>query len=232
MIAGRGASSLVAGLKLGWARLLGRRLVAIAVLSLAVTLVSALIERRTGPFGAADRALGVVTRWVIPLASFALTTVVFDRERLRDSVWSLARFGHHRGRLALGLELVAVAAACLLAVLCVEVALVTCYGARSGLGRDAWVSGWISALGASAYIAWYSLAACVLRAGRGRWLPLVCDFVLGSGTGGLAVIWPRAHLRNLIGDEPVLGLTQGSSSVVLAATAIVLLAMASLRSGD
>jgi hypothetical protein len=38
---------------------------------------------------------------------------------------------------------------------------------------------------------------------------------LGSGTGFLALPWPRGHARNLLGFAPVLELSQASAALAL-----------------
>jgi hypothetical protein len=228
----RAWAAVLAGAKLGLARLRCAELGWIVVLSLLVALATGFIERRTAPFGAPDRALEVVFRWILPLQSFAVLGLALGRARLGESVWCLARFGYARRDVGTGLQLSAMVVAALAGVATVTFALGAAYGARAGLGRDLATSGWIAALGAAAYVAWFAAGATALRCGRGRWLPLLCDFVLGSGAGWWALPWPRCHLRNLIGGAPPLGLAQGASSVLLAGMTVVLLLGASLRSGD
>jgi hypothetical protein len=64
-------------------------------------------------------------------------------------------------------------------------------------------------------VALFAVGATFLAAGRGRWLALVGDFLLGAGAGALAIAWPRSHLANLTGGVPPLDLAQHWSSVVL-----------------
>jgi hypothetical protein len=228
----RVGAAVLGGAKLGWARLRSVELVWILLISFGLALATAFIERRSAPFGAPDRALGVVFRWLVPLESFAVLGLALGRARLSESVWCLARHGHARRDVGTGLVLSAMAVSALGAVAMVALALGTSYSSLGGLGRDLGTSAWIAALGAAAYVAWFAVGATVLRRGRGRWLALLADFVLGSGAGVWAVPWPRCHLRNLIGGEPPLGLGQASSSVLLAAMAVVLALLASLQSGD
>jgi len=67
--------------------------------------------------------------------------------------------------------------------------------------------------GGVAYVSLFSLGSCL--GARGRFVFLVADWLLGSGSSLLAAPWPRAHLRNLLGLEPVAGMSQGASTVAL-----------------
>jgi hypothetical protein len=71
---------------------------------------------------------------------------------------------------------------------------------------------WIGALAGAAYTGLFALAS---RFRRGRLWLLVGDWLLGSGTGFLALPWPRGHARNLLGFSPVLELTQPSAALAL-----------------
>ena len=228
----RAGAAVGAGARLGLGRLRSIELAWVALLGLGLALATGFIERRSGSFGAPDRTLGVVFRWLVPLESFAVVGLVLGRGRLGEGVWCLARHGHARRDLATGLQLSAMVVAALLAVATTVLALATAYSSLAGLGRDLATSGWIAALGAAAYVAWFAFGATALRFGRGRWLALHGDFVLGGSAGWWSVPWPRSHLRNLIGAEPPLGLAQASSSVLLAAMVVVLALLGSLRSGD
>jgi hypothetical protein len=43
----------------------------------------------------------------------------------------------------------------------------------------------------------------------------VLDWILGTGASLLALPWPRAHIKNLLGGEPLLGLPQWSATLAL-----------------
>jgi hypothetical protein len=90
----------------------------------------------------------------------------------------------------------------------------------------------IALSGATAYVAWFCLAASFGKRGRWVWAPLLADFWLGDGGGAFAVIWPRAHLINLVGGDAVMGLPQRHSSVLLVAMALVLACVAALANSD
>jgi hypothetical protein len=98
-----------------------------------------------------------------------------------------------------------------------------------GLGSDLSISVWIGLLAGVSYGWFLGLGACLGRRGGGRLGSLALDWFLGTGTGALAAVWPRGHLRNLLGAEPVLGLSQGAAMATLTALAVICLAMALWR---
>ncbi len=233
-----GLVALTAGARLAVGRLVCRRLVVVALLATMVTAMTALVERSHQPVDAASRMLTVAFGLVVPLSSFAVLAIATGRRRLDEAIWPLARHGLRGSHVALGLLLGAQAVAAALALVAIEVGLLLSHGLAGqeagtiGLGRDVMISGWIAALGGAAYVAWLGLGAAFLRFGRGRWLVLAADFVLGLGTGYVAVWWPRGHLRNLIGGEPLLELSQATTSVLLAAVTVMVTVLAAMRSGD
>ena len=100
------------------------------------------------------------------------------------------------------------------------------------LARDALTCAWVGALTAAAYAGWFSFGATFFARGRGRWVPLVLDFALGASTGVLGVLLPRGNADNLLGAEAPLGLPQATSSVALAAMALLLATGAAVRCRD
>ncbi|RLB62439.1 MAG: hypothetical protein DRI90_09060, partial [Deltaproteobacteria bacterium] len=164
-----GTTALLAGARLAFGRLVGRPLVLVSLLALAIAAMVALVERGYEPVGAATRVLTVVFGLVVPLASFAVLSIATGRARIGETVWPLARHGLRSSHLALGLLLGVMVVAAGLAVVTVELSLVLSRGAdgygagAAGLGRDALTSGWIAALGAAAYVAWFGLGAAFFR---------------------------------------------------------------------
>jgi hypothetical protein len=222
----------LAGAKLAWGRLRRPALLVAALLALLLAGTTGILEHAAATHGAADRALGVVFRWIVPLLGFGLASSALGPEPPGASVWGLARYGLSRRWLVLGLCLGTMAVAALLTLGCVELALVAAYGGGTGLGHDAWTSAGIAALGASSYVAWTFAGATLGRRGRGRYLPLLCDFVLGFGVGTFALPWPRAHLRNLLGDLAVGALSPAASSVVLLSSTVALVLAVMLASRE
>jgi hypothetical protein len=204
--------------------------VAFAVAIASVALV-AFVERRALPLAAADRALtGVALGVVLPLLGYGTVARALDGRRLDQALASLARHGGNRRQAALGVVLVvtpllAIAGA-LLAALAV---IVTRAPADPLLLSDLRTSSWVGALAGTAYAAWFVLGSTVGRAGGGRIWALVADWVLGAGATAAALPWPRAHVRNLLGAAPVLGMPEWSASLALGALTVIYVALALWR---
>ncbi len=228
----RAPSAVACGARLGQARLLVRPFWLIALLCVSLAATAGWIERSVALPGAVDRALGEVFRLVVPLLAFLLVNLTVGARRLGDSVWGAARFGLSRRKLAFGLVLSAMAASAAVAVVAVELTVVVAGPGPLGLGRELWTSGWIAALSAATYAAWFAAGSTWLRAGRGRWIPLAADFTLGMGSGLWAVPWPRPHVRSLVGDLAPLDLPQPVSAGWLLLSALGLALAASLRCRD
>jgi hypothetical protein len=224
--------AMVDGARLARGRLARRSFALVAALALVVPISYAFVARHGAPLDAPGRSLALVLGYVVPLAAFAVVSLCLGGARLDDSVWSIARHGTPRRLVALGECCAAIAVVSALSAACTAAALAAAYGGSPGLGADVLTSAWIAALGAAAYAAWFSLGAAFLRLGRGRWVPLVGDFVLGGTAGPLAIVWPRGHLDNLAGGAAPLALSQPSSSVALAGMAIVGLCLAAMRAGE
>jgi len=207
-------------------------LLPIVVVALAFGAVVAVLERAGAPLTAPDRAVDAAVGIVAPLIAFSVVTFACGAERLGDSLWPLAQFGVPKRQLAIGLIVSAMLLTVVIVLMVLALALWISYGAMPGFGQDVLTSAWIAAAGAAAYVAWFALGASAFRLGRGRWAVLVLDFVLGSGVGVLALPWPRAHIRNLVGGVVVMDLPQASSSVVLLSSAVLLTVFAALLAGD
>jgi hypothetical protein len=202
------------------------------VLSLAFQLGVALLERAQGRVGAADRALaGGAFGIAVPLLSYFLVSRACGGRSLREAVAPLARHGLDRRQLLLGLAvppaLVAAALAALGGVLVV--------GVTRGLGdpllgRDALTSLWIGLVSGPAYVAAFLGASALGRAGRGRSWLLLADFVLGAGDSFVALPWPKAHVRNLLGGSATLELSQLAALLALLGMSFAFLLLGVSRS--
>jgi len=197
-----------------------------ALLALFGTAVAALLERKFAPFGAADRALsGAGLGVALPLLAYALLDAGLGNQRLRRCLEPIARHGGDVRAAGAG----ALAAFCVvLAFAGALLAAVAVLAARSMgdpmLGRDLAASVWIGALAGAAYAGWFALGSTFGQRGGGRKWVLALDFVLGATSGVLALPWPRAHVRNLLGGAPPFDLGQGAASLgLLAMTALTML---------
>ncbi|MBL9021480.1 MAG: hypothetical protein JNL21_04740 [Myxococcales bacterium] len=230
-------AAVLAGLRIGAARLTRGRALAAALTSIAVTIVIAVIERGSTPVGAADRALATVFRLVVPLCAVALSGQSTGLVSLRDAAWPASRFGHPRASVGLGLALAATIATALLSLLTAILALLaTRIGAEAGraalpLARDLMTTSWIAVLAGAAYAAWVGLGATWGRRGGGRLVVLAVDLVAG-GLSGAGAVLPRGLTRHLLGGEAPLELPQAASSAILLGTTLACLGLVTLRTRD
>lgn len=226
---GLGAGILL-GLLAGRDRILRRPTILSAILGAALVLVGAAIERRVGTSGAVDRTLFSTFRIVIPLVSFGVAAEAAGRTNLRDGVWPIARYGVARRDVAFGAILAAALASAALAAIFAVASVVLAHAPSAPpLVHDAFQSAWIAALTASAYVAWFSFGATFAKGGRGRWIPLLADFLVGGGAGLFGAILPRGNAQNLLGGAAPLHLTQPASSGILLVSATALAILAALR---
>lgn len=175
----------------------------------------------TGPYWT---LLGAVFGIAVPLYSFALVTkVVLERRHGHRSGWS--RFGVNRKRYALGELAPAVGWSAMFAATAGLVA-VGCAGAPTSAGSiaDVLSAVWIGICGALLYCLLFA-AAGTWMGGRGAGVVLIFDWLLGSGSGAWSAVWPRAHLRSLLGGEPILDLSQAASCAVVGVLVAVFLAL-------
>jgi hypothetical protein len=178
---------------------------------------AALLEKKVFPEDAADATLtGAVFGWTIPLLAYAAVARVALYGRLDDSAEPFARHGGDRRAVVSGFVLMTAARVAVVSALLSALAvLVASVGEVAEIRMDALTSGWIGALGGAAYVAWFSLGSMWGKAGRGRLFLLAVDWVLGATTSAVAVPWPRAHLRSLLGGDLVVGLPAWQSSALL-----------------
>lgn len=229
-------AGVVAGARLGAARIGGRALATLGG-SLAVVAVIAVLERSASQVGAADRALATTFRFVVPVAALTLSGASTGLASLRDSAWPAARFGHPRGEIGLGLVLAATLATAVLSLLAALLALgISRLGANAGpsalpLARDLLTTTWIALLAGVAYGAWLGLAASFGSKGGGRLGFLAADLVLGA-LGAAGAVMPRGLTRHLLGGEAPLDLPQAASSAILLVTTLACLALCFVRSRD
>ena len=177
----------------------------------------AYLERSFAPHGAVDRAL---TRdcfgLILPLTAYALFERASGAGRLDHIVRPIARYGASGRRALLGAILLLLAVNALAGTVFAGVTVVTARGLRDpSLFSDLLISAWVGALAGLAYSSWLALASGIGQRGSGRkWLVLLDLVVGGSGTTA-ALLWPRPHVQNLLGAEPVLGQTQLSAALLL-----------------
>jgi hypothetical protein len=168
---------------------------------------------------------GVVFGLVLPLLAFAVSGRLGGGVReLMLASW--ARYGGNRQGYALGRQalaaLLTAAIAALLALLALGLGSATAApGHELPLSfANALAVVWVAVLGSFTYIAAFAVAQAY-AGNTGRALFLIGDWVFGTGTGLLALPWPRAHLGVLLGSRAPLGLTARDSALCLLAIALL-----------
>ncbi len=211
-------NALSCGLRLGLERARSKVLAVFAALAVVSAMVVALLELAHDRSAATDRTLsGVIFGLCIPLFCYVSFELGAARGNLDSAIAAFARQGLPRPALAQGLVLeIALQNAAFSALLGGLSVLVT-RSHHARLAADLGAVTWIAALTAVAYTGLFA-AGSVFR--RGRLLLLIGDWFFGAGTGLLALPWPRAHARNLLGFSPVLELSQPSAAALLVALGI------------
>jgi hypothetical protein len=187
--------------------------------------------RLRGAARGADHALvGAAAAVVLPLLAYTVVGAVLGGRSMSGAVAPLVAFGARPRRAALAsIGLAALACALAGAVLFAAVAVVAHGVGDPPPARDALVSAYAGALGGASYAAWLSLGATIGRRGGGRTLLLVLDFVLDGFGGAAALVTPRAYLRDLLGGEPTMGVSERASAIALVAIALVCAGLAARR---
>lgn len=214
------------GLGVGLAATRFRRASSVAAVGAAFAFVAldAVMERSVSHSAAVDDVLfGAVFGIAIPVLAYLASERASDGTRLEDSVADLGRHGADRRHVALGLLL---AVAALAGAAGAGLALL---GTVLAHGGQPWTTAGIGALGGATYAAWFGAASTVGRRGQGRFWALALDWLLGSGTTVLALPWPRGHLSNLLGAEPILSMPAWSASLTLIALALAFTGIALAR---
>jgi hypothetical protein len=219
---------------MGTARLSRPR--SLLALGLAIVAVGGMagLERRLSAAHAADHAIGgAALGLALPLLACVALRQVTNGTRIDLALWDLARWGGRRRAGAVGL-LTATGLWLGLggAVLACTAVLIGRGTNDPALTRDLVASAWIGAVGGFAYTGLFGLASSVGSRGGGRALALLADWGLGSGSAMLAVPWPRGHLRNLIGMEPVLQMSQAAAWLALVVVAVTAAGAATWRVSD
>lgn len=187
------------------------------VLALVVVALVSLLERRASAQLAADHALsGVALGLALPLLAYGTVARALEGARLEVAVQALARYGANRRVALIGVTLSLMLALALSgALLALSCVVVTRAPADPRLMSDLATSSWIGALAGASYAAAFLLGSSVGARGGGRFWMLVLDFALGAGTSAVALPWPRGHVRNLLGAEPVMAMPQWGASLAL-----------------
>ena len=220
-------NAVAAGITIGARRLMDPYLGVAAGITLVLVLLAARLERSVLTTGAADRALiGAAFGIALPLFAYALVARASEGRRWDQALDVVARHGLDRRLGAFGSMVTATAVLALAGMLLGGLTATVARGFGDPLWiRDALTSAWVGSLAGSCYGAWFALGSALGRRGTGRFWLLIADWLLGGGTTALALFWPRAHIKNLIGAAPVLGMSQAmavASIGILSAVCVVL----------
>jgi hypothetical protein len=77
------------------------------------------------------------------------------------------------------------------------------------------MSAYAGLLGGAGYGAYFTLGASFGKRGGGRGVFLFLDFIFGSGSGAIAALFPRPHLKNILGGAAPLEMSARASAIVL-----------------
>ncbi|HET9933251.1 MAG TPA: hypothetical protein VFQ35_21250 [Polyangiaceae bacterium] len=195
--------------------------------------LTAWLERVASPSHAVDRALvrDAFGLW-LPLAAYAAAERIGKKGRLELVIAALPRYGLSRRASLAGAVLALGGVLAIVGACCGAISVVVAHeDGSSALLSDLVASTWIGALGGVSYAVWLGFASGFGRRGR-RGTFLILDLIFGSSSRFWALPFPRAHLRNLLGGTPLVGLSQAASVGLLAVLIGVVFALTLARVPD
>ncbi len=197
----------------------------------ALAVVAAIVTRQTESAHGADHALlGAYGALALPLLVYGIVAATLGGDGLARACTPLVAFGAPAARVALASIGVAIVTSAILGAL-LAIAVAACaHGASDPpLARDLVNSAWIGALGAAAYGAYFSFGASFGARGGGRSIALIVDWIFGAGGGVTALLFPRAHLRNLLGGAATLDMSQRGAVIALVLATALFTLLATMR---
>ena len=222
------------GLRLARERLRGSSAPLVLCASAVVVFAIAAIERRSNAATAADDTLsGAVFGVALPLLAYLSSERLCLGRRLEQSVDSVVRYGAERRAAVLGVLLGSALCMAFASVILTIAGLVGAHAPGStGFARDLLVSVEIAAVSGAVYGVWFGAASALGRRGGGRKWALILDYAFGAGSSSFAALWPRAHVRNLLGGEAVLGWPQASAWLALLVIGMLSIALGIRRTAE
>jgi len=227
-------NGVLTGASLARERLRGAGAPLVLLLACAALFAVAVLERRSDAGSAPDDVLsGAVFGIAVPILAYLVSERACANQRLTHSVDEVARYGTNRRTALLGVLLASAACTAIASALLTFVALLGAHASRSTLlVSDLRASLGIALVAGAVYALYFAAASLLGKRGGGRKWALVIDFLLGAGSSALAAPWPRGHVRNLLGGEPVSDLSQPSAWLALAAIGGVCLALSITRTRE
>ena len=223
---------------IGWAlareRLTGVSALLVVLLSAAALFAVGVLERQSDAASAPDDALrGAAFGIALPLLAYLVSERVCDGQRLDRSVDAVARYGSDRRAALLGALLASALYSALAGALITIAALLGAHAPHSSsLASDLYASVGIALIAGAVYALYFGAASLLGKRGGGRKWALIIDFVLGAGSSALAAPWPRGHVRNLLGGEPVVDLSQASAWLALSVIGVGCVALSLARTPE
>ena len=168
---------------------------------------------------------------MLPMLVFTVVGRTVGVKGLTLRTQALSAMGASRVQAAVSHLVVAAIASALVAGVSAVVFLALAHTAKDpALGKDL-LATFVAATVCGATYATYFALGSTFRSGLGRSLFLGLDWILG-GTAGLELVFPRAHLRSLLGGTNVASLRPSTSLVTLVVLAILFGVLSILRARD
>jgi hypothetical protein len=195
------------GLSLGAARLSRRTPWVLFGMGVLLVLCVGALERMSEPAYALDRALlGVAFGLALPLFCYLVFESVLAERGLPGLVLPLQRHGADARTLSFGIVMALTAVCAAAGVVFSLGALLVTVGFGPAFSRELLPCIWGGAAAGFAYAGLFAFASRFRR--LGRLSVLFGDWLLGAGSGVLALPFPRGHVRSLFGGDAVLDLSQ------------------------
>lgn len=222
------------GLALARERLSGASAIFALLLSAGALFAIGVLERQSDAPSAPDDTLrGAAFGIALPLLAYLVSERATEGKRLTRSVDAVARYGTNRRAALLGVLLASALYTALASALVTLAAVLGAHPPRSAsLISDLRASVGIALIAGAVYSLYFGAASLLGKRGTGRKWALIIDFVLGAGSSALAAPWPRGHVRNLLGGEPVVDLSQASAWFVLGAIGVVCVTLSVAKTAE
>lgn len=199
--------SVGVGFSLGATRLSRRTPWVLFGMGLLLVLSVGVLERMSEPAYALDRTLlGAALGLALPLFGYLVFESALAGRGLEGLVMPLQRHGADARTLSFGIVMALTAVCAAAGVVFSLGALLATAGFGPAFPRELFPCVWGGAAAGFAYGGLFAFASRFSRLGRVALL--LGDWLLGAGSGVLALPFPRGHVRSLFGGEAVLDLSQ------------------------
>ncbi len=190
---------------------------------LCATVVLAWVARENG--GAPVFLRGSFAPLILPLLVFSLVELALGPSTLKTHASLSTAFG---GSPAKPIASVICTVASIAALHSGTLGLVGALVAR-GDSISVALTTFACALAGASYAVWFLYGATMGKRGGGRHIVLGLDFIIGSGAGAGAFVFPRAHLRACLGGHGALGVHGAGAIGMLVAIALSLSGLTLMR---